>query len=171
MPNKIVLNTKMVCSIPFRLSGILFLTYNFGFSVALTHLRTNVKRIQDTWQIIASEQKPKTSKNAEKERGSVSQFEIPVPTNTSEFDGGNWEVRFKKPLELPHVLLLPLTSHVHHKSDGRTIDLPGLKADILDKQRDPFVVHSKSFDGVCKNKKCWPFVVESSTKRRDTTHS
>jgi hypothetical protein len=135
--------------------GTLFLTYNIGFSAALTHLKRHFKQIQGTW-----EQKWQAIKDLEQvpTDSTAALFRIPKPSNTSYFDGGNWEFRLKKPLELPHVLLLPLTSYIHHKGNGQPLELPGLKADVLDGQKESFVVHSKTYTEVCTNKKCWPFV-------------
>jgi hypothetical protein len=125
--------------------GTLFLTYNIGFSAALTHLKRHFKQIQGTLEQVPTD-------------STAALFRIPKPSNTSYFDGGNWEFRLKKPLELPHVLLLPLTSYIHHKGNGQPLELPGLKADVLDGQKESFVVHSKTYTEVCTNKKCWPFV-------------
>jgi hypothetical protein len=100
---------------------------------------------------------------------------IPIPTNTTLYDGGKFvqKGRLSKPLELPHVLLLPLTSWitkttitatVTSRAKGNTtttaaaadtddevvevfievVDLPGLKAEIYDDDdREPFIIHEK----------------------------
>ena len=144
--------------------GALFLTYNIGFSAALKHLRAHFKSLQNTWEAISSNQETEMNRNGllsvHDHSEIMRHFEIPKPTNASEYDGGSWEARFKKPLELPHVLLLPLTSYIHRKANGKTVRLPGLKADVVDKRRDSFAIHSKTFDGVCRNNKCWPFVIK-----------
>lgn len=89
-----------------------------------------------------------------------------MPTNTIKFDGGRWQSRLKKPLELPHVLLLPLASYAHRKRNGKILELPGLKADVVNRHEEPFVVYSKAYSEVCSNKKCWPFVVVAEQKNR-----
>jgi len=147
----------------FAYPGFIFLTYDFGFTAALSHLRKTFLRIQITWRLIKLSLQDKSTQHESSDGGNESKshaLEIPTPTNTSWFDGGEWIERFKRPLELPHVLLLPLTSHTHRKANGKTVDLPGLKADVVNSDRQSFVIHSKTFQNVCTKNKCWPFVVE-----------
>jgi hypothetical protein len=134
------------------IEGVLFLSYDIGFGEALPHLRKNFRQLQKTWKLIVDDRINSPKHN--------SGLEVPTPTNSSNFDGGKWNQRLKYPLELPHVLLLPLTSYEHSRpSDGRLLDLPGFKTDVVDRKRQSFVIHSKKSEGACTNNKCWPFVV------------
>jgi hypothetical protein len=130
----------------FTYPGQIFFNYDVTILKALMHFRKFAHEIQKTWEQLARQDS----------------FLYPQPANIHEFDGGNLVTKRKAtaPLELPHFMLLPLTSYVHKKSDGMSIELPGIKVDIRDKQNGKtFVIHCKDNVDACSNGRCWPYII------------
>jgi hypothetical protein len=48
------------------------------------------------------------------------------------------------------------------QTDGKTrrVLLPGLKAEIYDEEKEPFIMHKKYYDDVCRRGKCLPWYEE-----------
>jgi hypothetical protein len=130
----------------FAYPGQIFFNYDVTILKAFMHFRKFVHEIQKSWEYLST-----TDKHF-----------YPQPTNIHEFDGGNIVQRRKAtaPLELPHFMMLPLTVYVHRKNDETSVELPGIKFDIRDKENGrSFVVHSKNNIDVCSNGRCWPYMV------------
>ena len=130
----------------FAYPGQIFFNYDVTILKALMHFRKFVHEIQNSWEHLST---------------TDSLFD-PKPTNIQEFDGGNIVQRRKAtaPLELPHFMMLPLTAYTHRKNDGTSVELPGIKFDIRDKENGKsFVVHSKHNVDACSNGRCWPYII------------
>ena len=155
----------------FSYPGVAFENYFFAWFAVIPHARTFLPSLQQAW---AKDTAPPMSNPAD----SVSSWTT-VPTNASLFNGGDGFLKsprggvFTFPLELPHVLLLPLDPFVlppqslkPESSSVHTYEVHSRRSDfhlgiVLKEQpgKKALLTHNKNMRDACYDFRCWPFLI------------
>jgi len=158
----------------FSYPGMMFDHYEFARAGVMPYSRQFLPKLQALWKSYWSVV-PKTSKTA---KATISTSSMSVPTNVDLFNGGYNDFlnatsdKYLYPMELPHVLLLPLNSFEYkgkifpelitkvlsNHNFGSTVANTTAKTTQSEKRTIPILFsHSREPTDVCKDHKCWPF--------------
>jgi hypothetical protein len=158
IPKGKIMETTTSTTQQFAYPGDIFFDYNSGAKKkTFMHFRKNAHLLQAAWETV-TEWRRKEHKRADDD-----DYLYPLPTNTTLYNGGSWNLgpKLRGPLELPHVVILPPGTPVSYTSttaiEGLTVqvDLPRFKASNVGD--DSLVIHSKTLDN-CSDQRCWPYV-------------
>ena len=154
----------------FSYPGVIFESYLFAWYGVIPHARRFLPQLQQSWMNYSAAAAAATTPTAS---SSTSSSWRTAPTNATLFDGGHGFLKsslggaFTYPLELPHVLLLPLDPFVlppsqsstptHHHRRRNDFYLGIVKKNQREKKS--LLTHSKNMYNMCYNSKCWPFSI------------
>lgn len=154
---------------------VIFENYMFAWYGVIPHAKAFLPRLQQIWN--------------QETKNSTSNSDIAwptVPANANIFDGGNWLEStdgnvggsYTYPLELPHVLLLPLepfevpseglASREESPTDRMTpppksqYDIGIVRKNQIEKKT--LLTHTKNVRDVCYKFKCWPYLIREDPR-------
>ncbi|KAL3922892.1 MAG: hypothetical protein SGILL_001963 [Bacillariaceae sp.] len=141
----------------FAYPSVVFGNYGYCNKIVLSILKTRLQSIHTSW---TSHPLAESATNP---------FQVPRPKTLERHNGGNTFAGSGKaitPIELPHVVIMPLSKFIHKRVDGTELELPGFKIDVRTRGA-PMVIHSKNYRGACLKNKCWPFVLSDDVGTRN----
>ena len=157
----------------FAYPGVVFENYLFSWFGVFPQAQTQLRQLQKSW--------------IQETAGNTNSSFSTVPTDASLFDGGEGFSVFSDsylggvytyPLELPHVLLLPLDpfslpSSLKEKTELRSDHMvSNFPLAIIRKnqaEKKALLSHTKDKMDVCYSFSCWPFLIRERPKQQKNT--
>ena len=164
----------------FAYPGVAFESYVFSWLTVIPHAWEFLPKLQSAWS------RETTGVASASSSSSSSPNDAPIwkttPTDTSLFDGGEWFANknrsgiYTYPLELPHVLLIPLDPfelppESSKKETNYRLSQLQPRSDFYlgivrknQPEKKALLTHSKNVRNVCYDIQCWPFVIRHKPK-------
>jgi hypothetical protein len=131
----------------FSYPGVIFENYVFSWYGVMPHSRQYLKQMQDFWWK-GSAMPSAASDTQTIMNGGDDFFKTSSPSD-----------KLTYPLELPNVLILPLTAFEwQRKASAKSMQFPHLMTKTRN-QNTTLFSHNKYPIDVCVDNKCWPFLV------------
>jgi len=133
----------------FRYPGVIFENYLFSWHAVIPHARESLPLLQTSW-------------------GDNKDLWSTAPANPNKpLDGGKSFVErgtYTAPLELPHVLLLPLDPFVVNATSNHRSHFDLGIARKNQHEKKALLSHTKNVLDVCYDFKCWPYLIRKDPR-------
>jgi hypothetical protein len=151
---------------PFSFPVVLFENYIFAWYGVMAHSRRYLKQLQELWIDGTGARSRKKLVPAVASVDPSSSLTHIMDGGKDFFNSSSLSEKLRYPLELPHVLIVPITPFELPRDDEsfstRTkLSFPGLITKTQNKETTLFS-HNKYPTDVCTDDKCWPYIISHS---------